>query len=352
MNNYFASVEMLTHPEARRVPMAVCGDPALRHGIVLAKNEPAKKFGIQTGESTYSAKSKCPWLTILPPHYQEYLRYAKISRGIYSEYTDGVYPFGMDEAWLDLTGKVGTFDECVKTGNEIRERIKRQLGLTISVGVSFNYVFAKLASDMKKPDATTVIPKDSFRDIVWRLPAKDLLFVGDATYKKLSRLSLLSLGDVATQSPQFLKAILGKKGLTLWQFANGDDSSFDPGAGKDDVKSIGNSMTPPRDIRNENEAAEILRILARSVSKRLAAQDLKCSCVSIYVRRDDFSSFTRQHTFRRPTDRADVLCEEALLLLRANHSFEYRPLRSLGITADKLSSRMYEQIDLFDELSS
>ena len=227
MNNFYASVECMLDPVLKKYPVAVCGSVEERHGIVLAKNYAAKAFGIKTGDTVWQAKQKCRNLVVVPPHFEEYIKYSKLARNVYQRYTDQVEPYGMDECWLDISGTDYTFGSPEKVANDIRETIKFELGLTISVGVSFNKIFAKLGSDMKKPDAITCIEADSFREKIWCLPASDLLGVGRATEKVLSGYGIHTIGELAATSDDFLKCRLGKNGLAIKQYANGlDDYAF------------------------------------------------------------------------------------------------------------------------------
>ena len=201
LNCFYASVELLSHPDLRDVPMAVCGDPNSRHGIILAKNEPAKKFGIQTAETIWQAKKKCPDLVLLPPHHDLYREYSRKVNAIYDEYTDLVEPFGIDESWLDVTHTLHLFGGDARAlADALRERMKRQLGLTLSVGVSFNKVFAKLGSDYKKPDATTVISRENWKELVWPLQVGDLLYVGGAARKLLKQYGITTIGQLPPAS--------------------------------------------------------------------------------------------------------------------------------------------------------
>ena len=223
MNNFYASVECMLNPSLKGKPVAVCGSVEERHGIVLAKNYPAKAYGVQTGEAVWQAQQKCTGLVIVSPHFDEYIKYSKLAREVYGHYTNQVEPYGMDECWLDISEYNGKNPEAV--AYEIKETMKEELGLTVSVGVSYNKIFAKLGSDMKKPDAVTVIPKESFKEKIWRLPASDLLFVGRATKRTLDRFCIRTIGDLANTAPEFLKSHFGIHGLKLWQYANGLDNS-------------------------------------------------------------------------------------------------------------------------------
>ena len=348
MNNYFASVETVDRPGLASVPMAVCGDPKRRHGIVLAKNELAKRYGVTTGEPMTQARMKCPGLVTVQPHYQKYQVYSRIARSIFSRYSANVYPFGMDEAWLVLpegtSQKAGAF-----VADELRDAIKRELRITASVGVSYNFVFSKLASDMKKPDATVHLPPERLRDTIWKMPASDLLFVGKATDRTLGQLGLRTIGDIAKQDRDFMSRVLGKNGEMLWCFANGDDSAFDPSSERDcEAKSIGNSVTPARDICTATDAAAFLWILSGAVSDRIRQCGLKTVCVSINVRMEDFVKYSRQCTLRIPTDDRRVIFKYAEDLLKLNHRWN-KGIRSIGIRLDRLRGIEGEQLCMFPE---
>lgn len=351
LNNCFASIESISHPEYKEIPFAVGGDEELRHGIILAKNEIAKKFGIKTGEPLLSARQKCPELKVVKPHYELYDEYCRKVREVYCEYTDMVEPFGMDECWLDVTGSAALFGSGEKIANELRERIKREFGLTISVGVSFNKVFAKLGSDYKKPDAVTVITPENYRELLWDLPAEDMLFVGRATKSKLNTIGVKTIGELAETSEETLRAIFGKNGTMLHAFANGLDSSpvkrFDEA---DLIKSIGNSTTTPRDMKNIEDVKQVFHLLSEQVGRRLRSHSLKCSVVQIYLRSTDLSSFERQIQLEHPTDISGEICKAAVELTRNNYAF-YAPLRSVGVRATSLTSA-YEpsQMSFFEDV--
>lgn len=227
MNNFYASVECMLDPALKKYPIAVCGSVEERHGIVLAKNYKAKAFDVKTGDAVWQAKQKCKDLVVVPPHYEEYIKYSKLARSVYERYTDQVEPYGMDECWLDISGTESLFGSPEKVANEIRETMKFELGLTISVGVSFNKIFAKLGSDMKKPDAVTVIPKDTFKEKIWGLPAADLLGVGRATQRVLDSYCIRTIGDLANTDPEFLRRRLGKNGVVLWNYVISEYPKFD-----------------------------------------------------------------------------------------------------------------------------
>ncbi len=338
LNNCYASIESIAHPEYKKIPLAVGGDEEKRHGIVLAKNEIAKKYGVKTGEALWQAKMKCPKLEIIPPNFPLYQKYCTLVKSLYSEYTDLVESFGPDEAWLDVTGSTARFGSGEKIAEEIRQRIKTEIGLTVSIGVSFNKVFAKFGSDYKKPDAVTVITPENFKEIVWPAPAGDLLFSGPATIRELNRRCIYTVGDVVSLGREKLKQIFGKNGERMYIYAAGLDTA--PVMNIDDVlpiKSIGNSTTPPRDIKNLEDAKILLYILSESVSKRLRAHGLMCSGVQIHMRDTSLITRERQKKLEFPTNISGDICKEGLNLLNENTDFS-PPLRSIGIRAINLSS--------------
>ena len=254
-NCFYASCELLSHPDLRQLPVAVCGDPTERHGIILAKNEPAKRCGVKTAETIWKAKQKCPGLILLPPHHRLYAEYSKKINAVYGEYTDLVEPFGIDESWLDVTNSLHLFGGDARAlADTLRGRIKREFGLTISVGVSFNKVFAKLGSDYKKPNATTVIARDNWRDIVFPLPVGDLLFVGRSAQELLGRYGVRTIGELSKCSEEMLETLMGKMGSQLYRYANGlDDSPVRGAADREPIKSVGNSTTFRRDLTRWDE---------------------------------------------------------------------------------------------------
>ena len=350
MNNFYASVEILYDPMLRDKPVAVAGDEEARHGIVLAKNDIAKRFGIRTGQVLWEARQQCPGLVCVPAHYERYLAFSAQARDIYTSYTDQVESFGLDECWLDVTGSVGLFGEGPAIADDIRGRMKRELGLTVSVGVSFNKVFAKLGSDMKKPDATTVITPENYRERAWRLPVSDLLYVGPATTRKLNRYGIRTIGDLAQANVDLLYWLLGKNGVMLHRFANGQDHS---GVRRyyavPPMKSIGNSTTAPRDLTGEDDVKITLMALCESVGARLREQNCLCSSISLGIRDDRLLSYDRQMKLPLPTANTLDIWEAALELFRRHHT-DGTPVRSLSVKAGGLSpAGEMEQLSLFPE---
>ena len=268
-------------------------------------------------------------------------------REIYAEYTDYIEPFGLDEAWLDVTGHALSGEEIA---SELRVRAKRELGLTLSVGVSYNKVFAKLGSDMKKPDATTVITPENFRQKVWPLPVGELLYVGPATRRRLSGRNIRTIGDLAACPPRELAAMMGKNGEMLWAFANGLDRS--PVRRADDtamIKSVGNSTTPPRDLTCERDVQQVATVLSESVAERLREHGLRGSVVELSVRDCALNSFVRQRKLPRPTALAGEMIACAMALFRESYRWE-RPIRSMGVSVSDLRpEKGDEQLCMFPD---
>lgn len=348
LNAFYASVECLYNPNIRDKPVIVCGDVEARHGIVLAKNEPAKRMGVKTGDVIWQAKQKCPGLIAVPADFKKYLRFSRMARKIYEEYTDQVESYGVDECWLDVTGFVHLFGSGEEIANKIRERFKAELGLTASVGVSWNKIFAKLGSDMKKPDATTVITPENYRDKVWPLPVGELLYVGRSTRNKLSNRAILTIGDLAERDIKLLRMYLGVWGETLWSFANGLDSSPVRVSGEETlIKSVGNSTTTHRDLVDTDNVKMIVYVLAESVAARLRAHGLKCTTVAISVRDKDLYSFERQGKLTEPTFVSGDIAGKALELFQQHYRWD-KPIRSLGVRgSDLVTANGHVQLDMF-----
>ena len=356
MNNFYASVECMLNPSLRGHPVAVGGDVENRHGIILAKNYEAKKFGIQTGEALWQAKQKCPKLIIVPPHYEEYLKYSRLAHSIYADYTDLIEPYGMDEVWMDVTGSTKAFGSGEVIANTLRERIKYELGLTISVGVSFCKVFAKLGSDMKKPDAVTVIPKDSFRDIIWDLPASDMLGVGRSTEKFLSSYGIHTIGQLANAYPDLMQRKLGKNGMVLLAFANGEDrSKVAPQDYEPPMKSIGHGLTTMQDLENNAEVWNIMLALTQDIGHKLRVYNKNAAGVAIYIRYIvDKQIAGKQWQCQLPvrTHSAAVIAKEAYRLFERSYGWEY-PIRSVTVRAINLCSQdLPEQLQFFSDAAT
>ena len=328
---FYASVEMQRHPELRDKPLAVCGDQEARHGIVLTANYLAKPFGVKTGMAIWQAREKCPNLVILPPDYREYIRFSRMAREIFEDYTDQVEPFGLDESFLDVTGSVGLFGSPMQIAEQISERFKFELGITVSIGVANNKITAKLGSDYKKPDAITRIEDDNYKEIVYPLPVEDLLYVGPATSRKLRAMGISTIGRLAEFPEDLLVRKLGKMGAVLSMFANGRDVS--PVAKSDyiqNIKSVGNSATTPRDLVNNDDVRIMLFLLAESVAVRMRELASRCTVVEVYVRDTELNSMTRQRKLQSPTCSSEEITETAYDLFRRNYYWN-RPIRSIGV---------------------
>lgn len=287
LNCYYASVEAMLDPSLRGKAVAVCGSTEDRHGIVLAKSELAKKAGIKTGMVNWEARKLCKNLIVVPPQYDEYLKYSRLTRAIYQRYTPLVEPYGMDECWLDVS-QSGLMGAPLEIAEQIRKAVREELGLTVSIGVSFNKVFAKLGSDMKKPDAITTITEDNFREKVWPLPASDLLYCGPATTRKLAKYGVHTIGDLAKTDVDFIRRLLGVNGVALWVYANGfDNSRVMPQDFVSPIKSVGHGITCTADLKNKEEVKKVIYELCQDVGHRLRVHELTARGVQLWIRGND-----------------------------------------------------------------
>ncbi len=332
LNNFYASVECLYRPDLAGVPVAVGGDADRRHGIVLAKNMPAKNCGVKTGETLWQARQKCAGLVVLPPDFEKYERFSRMAQDIYATYADRIQPFGIDECWLDVTGIRRGGNEI---GHEIRLRIKEELGVTISVGVSFNKVFAKLGSDMKKPDAVTIIGKDDFREKVWPLPIGDLLYAGSATVRGLHAMGITTIGLLAASDEAVIAKRFGKVGLMLRRYAVGqDDEAVEVEGYRRDPKSIGNSVTTPKDLICREDVLLIATLMAEKVAARLRGAEMRAGGVCVSIRDADLRWEEYYGRLETPTACSGELVRAAMELFDAGWKFEGRPaIRALGVRA-------------------
>ena len=350
LNNFFASVSLLFNPTLRSVPVAVCGDKEQRHGIVLAKNEAAKRCGVKTAEAIFEARAKCPELVILPPMMDKYKEYSEKAHRIYEEYTDMIEPFGIDECWLDVTGSRLLFGSGEEIADKIRREIKQKLGITVSVGVSFNKVFAKLGSDMKKPDGITVISRENFREKIWRLPISELLFVGRKTTDRLRSCGICTIGDAAVCSDEMLERLLGKNGLELKRYALGEDNSpVSRQHEKATPKSIGRSVTRQQDFKTPDEIWGMFLSLAREISDSLREQGLYAGGVQVHIRNAALSVKEFSRSYPDSVNGAKIIAERGMELLNEHFGFT-EPLRSVGLRAINL--REYQtaiQEDIFGD---
>ncbi len=350
MNCFYASVEMLHDPSLRDIPMAVGGDPEARHGIVLTANYIAKRMGVKTGMALWQAREACRNVVFVPPHYDEYIRFSRLAGKVYRDYTDRVEPYGLDENWLDITDSahmLGT-DDGMSVAREISDRIKRELGLTVSIGVSWNKIYAKFGSDYKKPDAITLISRDNYRNILWTAPVSDLLYVGHRTDSKLRKYGILTIGDLAKTDMDFLCSVFGKIGYVLSAFARGEDNT--PVALFDEhipIKSVGNSTTTPRDLVSDMDVRLVIYLLAESVAARLRDHHFIGDVIGVSIRDSGLFSFTRQHRISLPTNISEEIASEAYRLFKENYEWK-SPIRSVGVRVSNLvPDTTPHQYDLF-----
>ncbi len=348
-NSFFASVETALNPAYKGVPMAVCGSERDRHGIVLAKNELAKKYGIKTAETVWSARKKCPDLVVAEPHYEAYADFSRRANAIYARYTDMIEPFGIDESWLDVTSSQKLFGNGYEIAEQISRDIKNELGITISVGVSFNKVFAKLGSDYKKPDAITVIDKSNMERIVYPLPVSSLLYVGARTSSTLTAMGIRTIGDLARFSPDILVRKLGKAGEMLHKYASGLDDSPVEGHSNDDAKSISNGLTFRHDLVGYDECRLGISYLSDEIGTKLRARGLKCCTVQITVKDEYLRSIQRQRQQSPPSDISEDIANTAFSILKDEWS-PGKPIRMLTVTAANLikDDSYAPQISMFD----
>ncbi len=336
LNNFYASVACRDNPELRGKAVAVGGSREERHGIILAKNELAKQYGVSTGEAIWQAQLKCPSLVIVPPDFKRYTYFSEQVRKIYERYTDLIEPFGIDECWLDVTGSRRLFGDGEEIADRIRREITAEQGLTASVGVSFNKVFAKLGSDLRKPDKTNIIPYEHFREILWPLEVNRLLGVGPATERKLHSLAVFTIGDLANIDPEALRLKLGKNGVLLHHFANGEEnSSVLKGDFKYRPQSIGRSVTCPKDLTSFSEVYRVFLRLSEEVGRELRREGLEAHSVAVHIRDNRLQVKEFMTGLPHSLQSAKILADEGIRLLKKNYGFEY-PLRSVGIRAINL----------------
>jgi DNA polymerase-4 len=348
INSCYASIEHLHHPELSGKPLAVGGDPEKRHGIVLTADYMAKKRGVKTGMALWQAKQVCPEITFISPRMDLYLRFSRMAHEICGEYTDLQEPYGIDESWLDVTNSCSLKGDGYQIAQEISNRMKKELGITVSVGVSFNEIFAKLGSDYKKPDAITTMYESEFRMKAWELPVSDLLYVGRSTNKKLESLGIRTIGGLAQMDEKILQSRLGKMGAVLWAFANGyDDSPVKRENTSAPIKSIGNSTTTPKELETDEDVKIMLYILSESVAVRLRENGFRCRTVEISIRDNELYSFTRQCKLDNASNITGEIASMAYRLFKANYRWD-KPIRSVGVRgADLVNDNYMEQLDLF-----
>lgn len=350
LNNFYASVECAAHPEWKDVPLAVAGNPEKRHGVVLAKNEIAKKYGVKTGDVIWEAKQKAPGLIVVPPHFNEYMALSNRVFDIYTDYTCYVEPFGPDECWLDCTGSTKLFGSGKEIADKIRAKVVEKTGLTVSVGVSFNKVFAKIGSDLKKPDATTVISRENFKELLWKLPASDMLSIGRKTAEKLAKLNIRTIGDIANADVAMLKSHFGVVGVRMHNYANGEDSEGVREYVKSrKIESVGHGMTAVRDITSLDDAKALVYYLSERIAARMRKYGVRGAGVTVDIRGNDLKHTSHQRKMRVPTYATREIAESAFALISEIWHGD-PPLRTLTVAVyDLTPSDGAVQTTMFDD---
>lgn len=348
MNGFYASVELLALPELKGKPVAVCGNPENRHGIILAKSEEAKVCGVMTAETVWQAKKKCPGLILVRPHHEKYRSYSQKINGIYERFTDMIEPFSIDESWLDVTGSLRLFGTGKEIADRIRSTVREELGLTLSVGVSYNKVFAKMGSEYKKPDATTVITRENFREILWPLPLRELFFVGGVTAEKLERSGMKTIGDLAVYNRGLICSMLGKQGALIHDYANGiDESPVSLSYERQNIKSVGNGMTFKRDLLGIHDIRTAILALSDTVAGRLRKYEMKCQGVKVDIKDPLFRTISRQKQLSLATNLAEEVSAAALDLVCRSWNLK-EPIRMLTVTGIGLTDEHEEeQLSIF-----
>ena len=350
INSFFASVELLDHPELRDMPVAVSGDPELRHGIILAKNQAAKACGVVTAETVWQARRKCPDLVLLPPQHEKYREFSHRLNRLYQEYTDMVEPFSIDESWLDVTASRVLFGSGTQIADRIRHRVREELGITLSAGVSYNKIFAKMGSEYRKPDATTEITRSNYQQLLWPMPVNEMFFVGFATAERLKAADIHTIGDLALADTRMLERLLGKQGPLLRSYARGEDDSpvrrYDQ---RNKIKSVGNGITFRRNLTGEDDILTALTRLSDTVAGRLRKYQLKAGGVKVDIKDTQLKTISRQTQLTRPTNLADELRRTAMELIRSFWPSQ-KPIRLITLTAISLCDETgEEQLSLFRE---
>lgn len=349
MDGFYASVELLSHPELKNVPVAVCGNPENRHGIILAKNTLAKQYQIKTAETVWQAKKKCPELHLLSPHHHKYKEYSLKINEIYQRFTDLVEPFSIDESWMDVSASLKLFGTGRQIADTVRETVKKELGLTLSVGVSFNKIFAKMGSDYNKPDGTTIISRDNYRQLLWPMDVRKMFFVGGATAEKLNKSGIHTIGDLAGTDRGLLTALLGKQGGMLYDYANGlDDSPVCRYSQREKIKSVGNGTTFRRNLRGLDDVKIAVTALSDTVASRLRKYQMKAAGVKVDIKDPNFKVISRQRQLDTPTNLSEEIFRQAVSIIQTSWNLK-APIRMLTITAINLrDENEAQQLSFFE----
>jgi len=356
LNNFFASVEVILEPLLIGKPVAVCGDPEERKGIVLAKCERAKKCGVRTGDAVWMAMQKCPDIQIVKPQHNKYGKFSKKVRDIYYRFTDKIESFGIDECWLDVTDSKKLFGTGEQIAYKIKELVKQELELTISVGVSWNKTYAKLGSDLKKPDAVTVINRENYKRLVWPLPVQDMLFVGRKTARMFEKLSIKTIGDLANFDEKLLEARIGIMAKRLVQAARGDcNDQVSSAHNHRQAKSVGNGTTTPRDMTTLKEVIQVVYILAEEVATRMRRKKLRGYTINLSIRDEDLRWQGAQSSIKAPTDNARIVVDTAIDIFcklvkidKKNQDLPF-PIHSIRVSVSNLTHDRHSQLDIFND---
>lgn len=335
--------------DLRKLPSIVGGNQATRHGIVLAKSIPAKKYGIQTGEPVVSARRKCPNLVVSPPDYLLYMKCSQSMIEILKEYSDKIQIFSIDECFIDMTCMQRLLGrDYHKIATEIKDRIKNELGFTVSVGISTNKLLAKMGSDLQKPDAVVTLFPEEVKEKMWPLPVRDLYMCGKATEKKLHSMGIYTIGDLARTEPEYLKYKLKSWGEMLYNFAHGiEDSEVNPNGSIPYIKSIGNSCTIHFDVEDYDTAHKVLLSLVETVGMRLRHGNFCCRLIQVSIKTNELISYSHQRKFEVPTDCTNAIYEEACRLF--DNAWKGEPIRHLGVRVSELCGNDFIQLSLFDK---
>ncbi|MBQ1289397.1 MAG: DNA polymerase IV [Erysipelotrichaceae bacterium] len=343
LNHCYAQIEEMKFPALRDVPMAVGGHEESRHGIILAKNDKAKAYGIKTAETLRDAYKKCPELLIIHPNYGDYMYYTEKVKDIYREYSDRVESFGLDEAWIDLTHTVSLFGDPIKTAKIMQERVYSELGLSVSMGISFNKVFAKLGSDLDKRKGFTVISEDNYLEMTEDLSVDSLIFIGGATTKKLAELGITTIGELRRADPVILQRRFGKNGPLIWHYACGHENSPVKRSGETrERKSISHGITAVRDLQNAEDLHMILIVLCEAIAAKLRQEKLEGQVVSLFLRDNELYACSVQKKMSHPTDLAEEIVKNCELLMKQKYPerrFPEKPLRTVSVAVSNLRSK-------------
>lgn len=336
MNSCYASIECSLNPDLKDKAVAVGGSEKDRHGIILAKTSEAKKYGVTTGEAIWQAKKKCPELIVVEPHFDVYMKYSRLARDIYRRYTDKIEPMGLDEAWCDITGSLLLFGSVQNITDQIRKAFREELGITVSIGVSYNKIFAKLGSDLASCDEVVTITEENYKDVVWPLPVSSIMGIGKSTEKKLKSYAINTVGDLANRPQKWLKLVFGVHGEDMWRYANGlDVSSVAEDTYERDIKSVGHGTTCKEDLVSDEEVWKVFLALAQNVSMRLKEKKLEATAVQIAVRDNELHNIQCQCEMPLPTQSAFEIAKTALELFKRNYSWR-KNVRALTVRAINL----------------